>query len=77
MDLRERLTNVFRYVFHDDSITLNDDMTADDIEEWDSLSHVNLLLAIELEFGFEFLQREIQDLENVGALVSIIESKLA
>lgn len=54
MDLDTRLTKVFHTVFDDDSIVLSRSLTADDVDGWDSLSHVNLLLAIELEFGIEF-----------------------
>lgn len=77
MNLIERLTKVFRRVFDDESIELNTTMTANDIDEWDSLSHINLIIAIELEFGIEFKQKEIQNLENVGALIQSIEKKLA
>lgn len=76
MNLTERLTSIFRNVFQDDSIELAPQMTADDVEGWDSLSHVNLLIAIEIEFGFDFKQNEIQKLNNVGDLISCIEKKL-
>ena len=77
MDLDERLTEVFRYVFNDDSIELADTMTADDVDEWDSLSHINLIIAIELEFGIEFKQNEIQNFENVGELIQSIKVKIS
>ena len=77
MDLDERLTEVFRYVFNDDSIELADTMTADDVDEWDSLSHINLIIAIELEFGIEFKQNEIQNFENVGELFQSIKAKIS
>jgi acyl carrier protein len=50
MDVMEKFTNVFRETFNNDTIQLTKDTTADDIEGWDSLSHVNLILAIELAF---------------------------
>ena len=77
MDLNERLTQVFRYVFNNDSIELTDTMTADDVDEWDSLSHINLIIAIELEFGIEFKQNEIQNFENVGELIQSIKVKIS
>ena len=77
MDLNERLTEVFRYVFNNDSIKLTDTMTADDVDEWDSLSHINLIIAIELEFGIEFKQNEIQNFENVGELFQSIKAKIS
>lgn len=75
MNLHERLTMVFRKVFGNDTLLLTPDMTADDIEEWDSFSHVNLILAIEIEFGIEFDQNEAMNFENVGALETAIEQK--
>jgi len=47
------------------------------VDEWDSLSHINLMIAIELEFGIEFDQSEIQNFANVGELMASIEDKLA
>ena len=76
MDIQERLTKVFRTVFDNESITLTPDLTADDIDEWDSLSHINLMLAIELEFGIEFSQSEIQNFSNVGELLECVKTKL-
>lgn len=77
MEIKERLTRVFRQVFDDPSIELTPEMTADDVDGWDSLSHVNLLIAVELEFGIEFKQNEIQRFANVGELMNCIETKLA
>ncbi|HPS42397.1 MAG TPA: acyl carrier protein [Anaerolineaceae bacterium] len=77
MDITERLTKVFRNVFQDDSIVLTPQLTADDVEGWDSLSHVNLIIAVEIEFGIEFSQAEIRGFENVGALMAAIQKKLA
>jgi acyl carrier protein len=73
----DRLTKVFRNVFQDGSIKLSPSTTSDDIEEWDSLSHINLLIAIEIEFGIEFKQNEIQSFANVGELEKRIEEKMA
>lgn len=76
MKFDERLTQVFRTVFNNDTIELTPDMTADDIEEWDSFSHINLILAVEIEFGIEFSQNEIMNFENVGALQDSVHQKL-
>jgi acyl carrier protein len=76
MNTFERLTQVFQTVFKDDTISLTPGTTTNDIEGWDSLSHVNLLIAIELEFNFEFKPAEIQNLNNVGDLIAIINKKL-
>jgi len=77
MEITEKLTNVFREVFADETIILHEEMTADDVDEWDSLSHVNLMIAIELAFDIEFKQIEIQNFKNVGALIENIKEKLS
>jgi acyl carrier protein len=77
MDITERLTKLFRKVFDDESIILSPELTANDVDGWDSLSHINLLIAIELEFGIEFKQNEIQSFANVGELMKSIEKKMA
>jgi acyl carrier protein len=59
-----------------DKVKLTEATTADQIEDWDSINHVRLLIAIEREFGFEFASNEATGLRNVGALVSMIKSKI-
>ena len=76
MDIREKLTNLFKEVFDEETLVLSDDMTADDVDAWDSLSHINLMIAIELAFDIEFKQSEIQNFANVGELILGIEQKL-
>ncbi len=77
MDIKERLTRVFHQVFANDTIQLTETMTADDVEGWDSFSHINLIIAVELEFNIEFTQREILNFDNIGALLSCIQDHLA
>lgn len=71
--LREKLNDIFCEVFDDDEIELTEDMTADDIEEWDSLMHVTLIVSIEREFGIQLNAAEIGQLENIGAMVTLLE----
>jgi acyl carrier protein len=76
--LVERLTQIFREVFENDSVIIRDDTTSGDIEGWDSLSHINLLYAIEKEFGIVFTVGEAGSaLRNVGELRTLIEKKTA
>jgi len=77
MEINEKLTEVFREVFDDETLTLHRDMTADDVDEWDSLSHVNLMIAIELAFDIEFKQNEIQSFADVGELMKGVEEKIS
>lgn len=77
MNIQEQLNEVFRMVFDDGSIQIRPEMTADDIEGWDSLSYVNLIVAVESAFNLEFGQREILAFKNIGDLMSCIEKKMA
>lgn len=70
------LTEIFRDVFDDDSITLTPETTAADIPDWDSANHVNLIVAIEVRMKIKFKTVELESLHNVGTLVSLIEQKL-
>lgn len=73
----QRLTSVFRDVFEDDEITLSPETTAEDIEDWDSLTNIQLLIAIEKAFpGLEFSTGEVANLQNVGDLVSAITKRV-
>ena len=71
-EIFDRLNEVFQDVFDDDSITVNPNTTAADIEDWDSLMHINLVSAVEDEFEVEFEMKDILDLDNVGDFVDLI-----
>lgn len=70
------LTDVFRDVMDDETIVLRPDLTADDVEEWDSFNHINLIVATEQRFGIKFQTAELESMQNVGHLVEIIRRKL-
>ena len=70
-----KLTKVFREVFDDDSIELTPETTANDIDDWDSIEHINLIAAVEDAFGMRFQMREVSGMKNVGEMVQIIESR--
>ncbi len=72
----EKLTEIFREIFNDNTLVISDDMTANDIEEWDSLSHIDMIFTVEEEFNIKITTKEISRLKNVGDLVTIIENKL-
>ena len=71
----EKMNEIFQRVFDDETIELEDDTNADDIEDWDSLEQINLIVAIENEFGMMFDMAEVADLANVGEMVDLILSK--
>lgn len=68
----QALNEVFRDNFDDEDITLKETTVADDIEEWDSLEHINLIIAIEERFGMKFTMKEVTGMKNVGEMVDII-----
>ncbi len=76
-DIFARLTDIFRNVFDDDEIVLTDSTTADDIEDWDSLEQINLLVAIEKRFNIKFQLADVSHLENVGAMVDLVAKLIA
>lgn len=71
-EIYERLNTVFRDVFDDDEIEVNENTTSDDIEDWDSLEHINLVAAVEQEFGVKFTMAQVMGMKNVGEMVDII-----
>ncbi len=75
-DIINRVQEVFRDELELDDLVLTDETTADDVEEWDSLSHVQLVVALEKAFNIKFTSREILSWDNVGDLVDCIEKKL-
>lgn len=74
--IMEEVTGIFRDVFDDEEIRLEDDTSAEDIEDWDSLMHITLITAIEKHFSIRFKLREVTELQNVGATIDLIEAKL-
>jgi acyl carrier protein len=74
--VRTKLTEVFRDIFEDDGLELRDTMTAADVEGWDSLSHVNMVVAVEKIFRTKFTTKEIGALANVGDLVTLVLRKV-
>ncbi len=73
-EIYSKLTPIFRDVFDDDDIQLRPDMTADDVADWDSMSHIRLVLTIERQFHKKFPASRVSQLKNVGDLVSLIEA---
>lgn len=71
----EKLVETMEDVFDVDDIEYADGLSAADIEEWDSLSNIRFMVAVEKEFGFRFSNKEIEGLQNVGELVDLIAEK--
>jgi acyl carrier protein len=77
MSTMEQLNAIFCQVFDDDDIKVAPETTANDVDGWDSLSHVNLIVAVEAHFGIRFSQKELLTFKNVGDLLKAIESKIS
>ncbi|KSV58817.1 acyl carrier protein [Acetivibrio ethanolgignens] len=71
----EALNEVFRDVFDDEDITVTAETTANDIEDWDSLEHINLVVAVEQYFQMKFTMGEVTSMKNVGEMVAIIQER--
>ena len=70
-----RLTGVFQETFEDPDLELRDSMTAADVDEWDSLQHIVLVLAVEREFRIRLNPAEVGKLENVGRMIDLLQAK--
>ena len=77
MNTLEVLTGIFRQVFEDNSLMITRETTANDIVEWDSLTHMNLVMFLEKHFKIKFALSEIENLSSVGDLVDQIDRKIA
>lgn len=71
------LNEVFCDIFDDEEIILSETTTADDIEDWDSLEHINLIVAVEKKFNMKFNMNEVTSMKNVGEMVNIIAERTA
>lgn len=74
-EIIKRLTEVFRDIFDDDSIVITEKITANDIDDWDSIEHINLIGAVEEEFSMRFKMREVSGMKNVGEMIDIIAQR--
>jgi hypothetical protein len=71
----EELQKIFREVFDDATLVITPETSAIDIEAWDSLSHLNLVMAMEKEFDIQFDFEELNALRNVGEMMTLIQKK--
>ena len=75
-EISEKVQEIFRNIFDDDSLEITDVTTAADVEDWDSLEQINILVAMEKEFSVKFSVGEVEGLKNVGEMIDLIVSKL-
>jgi acyl carrier protein len=75
-EILKTVNDVFIDVLDDKNIVLTYETTANDVEEWDSLNHIQLVVAIEKQFGIRFTSQEIQSWNNVGELINSISNRI-
>jgi acyl carrier protein len=74
-EIRNQLSNIFNTVFHCGNIAITDDLTADMVEKWDSLTHLTMISAVETHFGIRFKLKELTGMKNTGDLIKLILEK--
>ncbi|MFT5125713.1 MAG: acyl carrier protein [Kiritimatiellia bacterium] len=75
--LFSRVQDIFRDIFDNDELTIARETVADDVEDWDSLNHINLVTALEAEFKIRFALGELQGLKNVGDMLDLVQQKIS
>ena len=75
MKLHERLEQIFQTVLNDDELLLTDETTASDVEDWDSVAHINLMFSIESEFDVQFTGNELAEFKNLGELKQFLQAR--
>lgn len=75
-EILDSLTDIFRNVLMNDNLTVTPELTAADVPQWDSMSHIMIMAAVEVRFGIKFKTAELEQLKNVGELMELITRKL-
>lgn len=76
MDIINEVTNIIREVFDDQTLNFSSSLSADDVYAWDSITHINLIVAVETRFGIKFTDNEIFEFKNIGELVDSVKLKM-
>lgn len=76
LEVTDGLTSIFRKTFVDEALVITDGMTANDVDKWDSLTHMILISEIENAFAIKFKLKDLNKMKNVGDMIDIILSKL-
>jgi len=74
-EIKSKLTPIFRDVFSEPSLVVRETMTADEVKKWDSLSHINMIYAVEKAFGVKFSIKDARSMKDVGELIQLIKKK--
>lgn len=76
-EIKNKVQEIFRDIFDDETLVVTEKTTSDEIEEWDSLNHINIVSAIEKEFKIRFALGELQSMKDVGEMIHLISTKTA
>jgi acyl carrier protein len=77
MNIQDKLQTIFRNVFNEPTLVITPEMNANDVDSWDSLSHMEMISQVEESFGVKFKLKDLVKLKNVSDLIILIEEKLA
>lgn len=77
MNIQDNLQEIFRNVFNEPTLAITPEMNANDVDSWDSLSHMEMISQVEESFGVKFKLKDLVKLKNVSDLIILIEEKLA
>lgn len=75
-EILNQINTIFRRVFENDSLQIQMETSADDVDEWDSLNHTVMIVEVEKHFNIKFKLKEVLSFQNVGDMVNIIHSKI-
>jgi acyl carrier protein len=75
--IKGRLTRVFQDIFDDSNLQITESMTADDVDAWDSLTHIDLIVEVERQFNIKLSTGAVRELKNVGDFIALISAKTA
>ena len=75
-EIREKVTQVVRDVLDDDTIVLRSEMKANEVDGWDSLAHITIVVAVEREFKIKFSLLELKNLKTIGGLFDLVGAKI-
>jgi len=76
-EIMRKVTTIFQEVFDDDEMSISPEMTASDVDSWDSLTHIRLIISHELAFNIRFDTTEISELENVNDFIVLLKQKIS
>ena len=75
-EILDKVSTIIRDITGDDEAVLTHESSAEDVQNWDSMNHISIIVAIEQSFGIKFRMAELEDAKNIGAMIDLIKSQL-